>query len=183
MNFRNVLLGAYTDQPTVYKLIFGKKYYIWKGKNLRHSVETICKDIGRFVTNGCNSDHLLKKVIDHVAKNRVMFCKVTVLLQTDNLTELIDFENLILKQSENDPDCLNVKFDAHIPKWILDPGHGDKSKTTQNKPITGTFSSGKVQTPASVDKIKPTRTESPVKTILPPPGKSKIMDALAKLKK
>lgn len=187
MEFRNVLIGAYSEQPTIYKLKFGKKnYYIWKGKNLRHSVETICKDIDRFTRLGIKSDHLLKKVVDHVIKKNVLFCTVEVLLQTDNLTELINFENLTLAKAEKDPDCLNTKFEAHIPKWISEPGEPVVKQPTQNKPITATFSPRPVQVSTQKEKINPIAAEIAAKAIPTPSipsGKSKIMEALSKLKK
>lgn len=177
MSFRNVLTGNFTEEPTVYKLHFGKKYYIWKGKNLKHSVETVCNDIDRFIGKGVPADHLLKKVVDYVTRGRILFCRVEVLLQTVNLSELIDFENLSLKQSKEDPECLNIKFDAHVPKWISEANGQVQNLTTENKPITDTF----VNTDVSKHQSRPDL--KPVAERKPSIAKSGLMDALSKLKK
>lgn len=179
MEYRHVLTGEYTDQPTVYKLYFGTKYYTWKGKNLKHSVTVICKDISRFQANGCPPDHLLKKVIDHITRYRCLFCRVEVLKQTDNVTELLEFENLTLQKSIEDPECLNIKFEAHVSKWMID--HGQQlpaliNKKNENKPITDTLSLPEVSIHQPDHKIKP------VKTFQAPTGKISLMDALANLK-
>lgn len=175
MGFKYVLTGHYTDQPTVYKLYFGKKYYTWKGKNLNHSVETICNDVNRFIGRGCSPDHLLKKVLDHITRARVLFCRVEVLLQTDNLVELIDFENKMLAAGREDPDCLNVKFEAHIPKWISDHGQ-DEKESTSNKPLRDTISYTPVSKHPSIPVNKPAPKKNTSSNAL------SLMDALEKLK-
>lgn len=177
MSYRYFLSGRFTQQPTVYRLFFGKKCYTWKGKNLVQSLETICKDIDRFVRNGVPADHLLKKVVDHINAEQILFCRVEVIKQTDNLTELIQFENLILKKCKEDPDCLNVKFEAHIPKWISEPSDLVKEVPTQNKARRDTIP------PVEVSKHQPVDEIQPVVENKPSIGKTSIMDALAKLKK
>lgn len=183
MGYRHVLTGDYTAQPTVYKLNFGKKYYIFKGKNLFHSVETICNDIDRFLSRGVKDDHLLKKVVEYVKRARILFCKVDVLLQTDNLAHLIEFENLTLAKAKEDPDCLNWKFKAHVPKWIPETGAAAESTSTQNKPITDTFISPVIQVPIQEEKIKPVVKEIAPEPKSAPASTSRLMEALAKLKK
>lgn len=174
MGFKYVLTGDHTDQPTVYKLYFGKKYYTWKGKMLKHSVETVCNDIHRFIGRGCGPDHLLKKVLEHITRARVLFCRVEVLLQTDNLVQLIDFENKMLAAGKEDPDCLNVKFEAHIPKWISD--HGQENESTQNKPLRDTISLPHVSKHQPMPVSKVAQKKSPSSNAI------SLMDALEKLK-
>lgn len=177
MSFRNVLTADHTEQPTVYNLYFGKKYYTWKGKNLEHSVETICRDIDRLIVKGVPPDHNLKKVIDHIIRTRVLFCRVEILLQTDNVAELIEFENLTLEKGKVDPDCLNVKFEAHIPKWISEAGDVPPKSATENKPRRDTLALPGVQTHQSVTKTSPAIKKQSAT------GKVSLMDALAKLNK
>lgn len=118
MGYRFTINGSYNADPTVYKVIFGTKFYIWKGKNLRQSVEIMSEDIDRFLRKGIDQKHLLAKVINHITRSRVISCRVEPMLQTDNLAELIEYERTELINSKENPDCLNQVFEPHIPKWI-----------------------------------------------------------------
>lgn len=177
MSFRYVITDDHTEQPAVYKLFFGNKFYIWKGKSLSASVETICRDISRFAVKGYPPDHLLKKVMDYYTRYRPLFCRVEVLIQTDNVTQLIDFENLTLTKFKDDPDCLNIKFEAHVPKWITEPGQPVEKPMALNKPIRETFKQTDVPKVNQVVNNKPIAKENGVH------HSNKLMDALAKLNK
>lgn len=178
MSFRYVLNDGYTYQPSVYKLFFGKKYYVWKGKSLQHSVETIAADLARFVARGCKDDHLLKKVVDHIIRSRVMFFRVEVILQTDNVAELLETENLTLAKSKSDPDCLNVKFEGHVSKWMTeDLPAAPVKQPAQNKAISATFINPEVSVAHKVAKTVPMPPKNTTT------GKVSLMDALSKLKK
>lgn len=174
MSFDYTINGKYTDQPTVYRMTFGttgKKFYIFKGKNLGQSVHTICKDIARYRKNGAApTGHLLEKVVNTVIKGRISFCKVDVLLQTDDVTALLGKEKLTLEQSKADPNCLNIIFEPHVPKWI------SEIQESENKPLQSTI----------VPIVVPTPDQEPVNAamsqeVAQKPKSSKLL-ALQKLK-
>ena len=166
MSYRYVIEGDHSDKPSVYKMFFGKKYYIWKGSvSLKQSVETIARDIDRFIRKNGAPGHFLEEVVKHVIRARVLKSTVEVLFQTDNMAELIDYEGLTLKKCKEDPNCLNKVFVPYVSKAI---------SGTQNKAITDTLKPSTVSTTTEPARSSAAGKESALKP------KSKLMDALAK---
>lgn len=138
---------AVLDHPAVYKLNFGKKYFIWKGKTLKGSIEQNCIDIQKLRFNP-KPGHIFMPIVEAINKGRVMFCKVEVLIITDDLQQLLDKEKNELENCKRDLFCLNTVLEQHIPKWIaeqLATGKSEPKKDTrQNKAITATFPANEV---------------------------------------
>jgi transcriptional regulator of met regulon len=172
MGYRYNIIGDYNSLPTIYRINLGSKFYIWKGKSLRQSMETLSEDIDRLVRNGVAADHLLANVVLHVKRTRPS-CTIEVLLQTDNLAELIEFERTTLINCKENKDFLNKNSEPYMPKWILeatgqplpavehmDKVRKDEINTTENKAITDTFVAPDVSTHAKGEDIKSGPSES-----------------------
>lgn len=164
--------GDYTDQPAVFKMNFGKKFFIWKGKSLTHAVETTCKDIDRFLRKGIPPGNMLENVLHHIqnstGKARILTCQVDVLVQTDDVAELLRVEKLTLEKFCGTNLCLNMTCDQHIPKWIQEE---------LNKAISGHVAVSDVSTHRIQGKNTVAVPENK------PQSKSALMLALAKAAK
>lgn len=186
MQFKSEIVGDYTGQPTIYKLTLGSKFLIWKGKSLRQSVDTLCRDIDRLIGRTVPDDHLLSKAIEYVTRHRIVMCKAEALFQTDDLAELINYERDALINSKENTDCLNVNLEPHIPKWIGEamslPAKVDMEPVTEeitpasNKAITDTFIPSGVPIPA----IAPETPAKPKESLAE--RARRIADTMEKLK-
>lgn len=124
--------------PSVYKVYFGKKYLIWKGKSLLQSCEILAKSISANLSKISKGDSIedtnyLYHVMKHIKSTRCYSAYV------DNDSIINDFGNdkvdldvlLLLKteqrlldEAEGDPLCLNNNIQAYLPVnniWIFEP--------------------------------------------------------------
>lgn len=108
----------YTSASCVYKLWFGKKYFIWKAKALFQSVDTMSVDIDRRLRNGMKEGDMYTLVIAHIKRARVTQMEAEAIVFNDNPEELLIAEYEALKAAKGDPDCLNMGFYPYLPKWI-----------------------------------------------------------------
>lgn len=108
----------YTSASCVYKLWFGKKFFIWKAKALFQSLDTVSVDIDRRLRNGMKQGDMYTLVISHIQRARVTQMEAEVVLYSDNPEELLIAEYEALKAAKGNPDCLNMGFYPYIPKWI-----------------------------------------------------------------
>lgn len=114
-------ITGYTSEPAVYKLQFGRKYYIWKGKSFKSSVEQNLSDIsGLLYKLEKKVDHIFYPIVEHIKHYRVMECTVHLIMQTGVAANLVKAEADILEVAIGDPECLNVHFKPHIPKWLAE---------------------------------------------------------------
>lgn len=188
--FKNPDQKLVMDQPAVYKLHFGQKYFIWKGKTLRGSLELNATDIRKMLWGTPNPAHAFAPVIAYIKKARILKIEVEVIIQTDDLKQLLKKENELLAIGSKDAACLNTIYQAHIPKWLaeaLNPVKAapigpvpvtDKVKEpTLNKALKTTFDQ-------PVDKVPVTKPVKSTTAIKMAPGKlNKLQQAFQKLNK
>lgn len=129
----------FTDEPAVYKFYFGKKYFIWKGKSLKNSVEQNLADVYKLMWSP-KIGHAFMPMVEYIRKYRVASCKVEVLVQTSDPRVFLKSEQDILKDGQIDPACLNQVFESQIPKWLeAELATYIPAKKTANKAITATM--------------------------------------------
>ncbi|HQV53980.1 MAG TPA: hypothetical protein PLX17_00615, partial [Chitinophagaceae bacterium] len=119
--------------PTVYKVIFGKKYLIWKGKSLLQSCEILAKSISAGISKinrgiPIPETDYLYHVLKHIKSTRT--ASAHVIVEADDFMdefEVIDglkvlkFEQRLLDEADGDPLCLNNNEQAYVPVnniWI-----------------------------------------------------------------
>ena len=120
---------TYFSVPSVFKVFFGKKYLIWKGKSLLQSCEMLSESIERYIRLQRNIDtDYLYHVCNHIKRTRCIAATVTVIdnefIRTIKGTESINgyamlvAEQKLLDRASKDPDCLNNNIEAYVPNWI-----------------------------------------------------------------
>jgi hypothetical protein len=126
----SVPLNEYYTCPAVYKIVFGKKYFIWKGKSLLQSCEAIGKQLHKPVSlkELPLSDNHLFHVVSHIIKTRCMSGSVQVLDYNKTPLQLIKREQQELDKAINDPNCLNNNEQAYVPVTNHFINEGDKQR-------------------------------------------------------
>lgn len=111
---------ASTGQPALYKLHFGKKYFIWKGKTFKESVDQNMVDIYRTWSkiDTAKKDHFFYPVAAYIKRTRTYQARIELIMQTDDVDALIQREADILQECQGDDNCLNTSFEPYRPKWI-----------------------------------------------------------------
>lgn len=116
----------------VYKVFFGKKYLIWKGKALWQSCELLGKSISAALSKyeAIEDTNYLYHVIAHIKKTRCLFGRVEVIANdfTDAYGSIdglscLKQEQISLDEAEGNYLCLNNNVQAYIPQnstWITD---------------------------------------------------------------
>jgi hypothetical protein len=105
----------------IYKVTFGKKFYIGKAKTLLQSCEMMATLIERALRTGTvNSADMYYHVVQHIKRTRTLKAYAEMIHDGDNQpeSELLKVEQQLLTKHKDNPDCLNNSFDAYIPKWI-----------------------------------------------------------------
>lgn len=113
----------YYSNFAVYKIWFGQRFFIWKGKSFAQSVESISVLIDRARRLHANDrDGFLYNVIAYINKSRVTRGTVEIVSIADfDDTDWIKFlkvEQNLLAAHKNDVKCLNNNFTAYVPKWM-----------------------------------------------------------------
>jgi len=133
----------YMSVPSIFKIYFGKKYLIWKGKSLLQSCQFIAEGIERYIRLQKNDEtDYLYHVCNHIKKSRVISATVEVLsnefIKTKGDSESINGyamlveEQKLLDKSKNDANCLNNNAEAYPSGWIKQL-HKDKFETLLSK--------------------------------------------------
>lgn len=126
----------YMSVPTVYKVYFGKKYLIWKGKSLLQSCQYLAEGIERYIRKQKSDDtDYLYHVCNHIKRTRCIMATVEVIdnsfLRTIKGAESINgyamlvSEQRLLDKHSKDPDCLNNNAEAYVSNWIKE-AHKEK---------------------------------------------------------
>ena len=121
--------NTYESIPTLYKVWFGQKFLIWKGKYLLQSCESLAESIERYIRLQKNDqEDQMHHVCAHIKKARCIKATVEVISneyqRTINGSEsingyaLLADEQKLLDKHRNDAMCLNNNIQAYIPKWI-----------------------------------------------------------------
>lgn len=106
------------SNPCTFKLWFGKKYLIWKGKALHQALDNIAIQLDRGIRVGVSEKSAFIKVVDYIKKGRITFFTVEIMLQSSKPPALLRSELLLLRKAKKDADCLNMVFEPYIPQWI-----------------------------------------------------------------
>lgn len=126
----------YESIPTVFKVWFGKKYLIWKGKSLLQSCQYLAESLERYIRQQKDIDtDQLYHVCNHIKKTRCIVATVEVIdnafirtikdSESINGYALLVAEQKLLDKATGDPLCLNNNEYAYTPKWIS-KAHIDK---------------------------------------------------------
>jgi hypothetical protein len=179
-------LGEYTDQPAVYRLHFGGKFFVFKGKSFIKSVEQNLTDIWKLRWNQQQKvDHLFYPIVMYIKSARPQLCRVELITQTDDPHELVQSErNMLALASRDEPDkLLNTNLDPIIPKWLSE----QMSSTEPNikQPVKNKRREIKPQVEKKVVSEPKIPAETKSRTVAKqtePSGKlSALMDAFSKI--
>lgn len=119
----------YESLPSLFKVWFGRKYLIWKGKSLLQSCEFLAEGIERYrrLQKNDETDYLYH-ICNHIQKHKVIKASVEVLdnsfirhikdLESINGYAMLVAEQKLLDRAKNDPDCLNNNAEAYVPNWM-----------------------------------------------------------------
>jgi hypothetical protein len=121
---------------SVYKVYFGSKYFIWKGKSLLQSCEILAKSISAGLSKinrgfKVEESDYLYHVLKHIKSTRCTHGNVVVEANefrdefeaVDGLA-VLKYEQRLLDEAEGDTLCLNNNVQAYIPVnniWITQP--------------------------------------------------------------
>lgn len=113
-----------TGQPPlkmcVFKMIIGKKFFIWKALSLFPTLKTLEKNLESKVKKNTDSQEIFFLLSAYMRKQRVFNLSVVVLFETDDVNALLDFEQNELSAAKGNPDCLNNRHEPYKPKWIIE---------------------------------------------------------------
>lgn len=121
----------YESIPTLFKIWFGKKFLIWKGKSLLQSCENLAEGIERYrrLMKNDETDYLYH-VCAYIKSARVVYATVEVIdnsfiktirdSESINGYALLVAEQKLLDKHRNDANCLNNNLEAYVPlgPWI-----------------------------------------------------------------
>ena len=94
------------------------KFLIWKGKSLTQSVANLSGAIHRALQFPVASGHLFEKLMAQVESKRCLWVEIDVVEYASDPLNMLQVEFLLLQKEKSNPNCLNVSFDPHIPKWV-----------------------------------------------------------------
>lgn len=120
-----ILEEYFEIESCIYKLYYGKKYVIVKGKTLSGSIYLIEKGYANFITawggvKGKECDDVnsyYKKFYIYIHKNPKLQFKIEVILESNNGYELLLKEHIELNLSMHDKKCLNNNVESYVPKF------------------------------------------------------------------
>ncbi len=170
----------YPNGMCVYKIIVGKKYFIWKCKNFHHSVESQMKDIYRKASKGYNLGDPQSKLVDYVQKSRVTKCWIEVISYTVDPLKLLELEREALEAGSSDEYCLNLPGVQGVPKWlqeIIDSGQVAVIPDPVPADIEKSYNGGPfVPVPQSEEPVisEPVVKKETIKTRMAAPKKKKL---------
>lgn len=120
------------NSMAVYRLWFGKKYFIFKGMKLAQSIENVSAQIKREIQVP-KENSIMIKLVAYVRSARVTIMDVEVLKETDDQVDLLLTEYEWLQASKKDEDCLNTDFvnNEHFPRWMAQTAINEFHKRLQ----------------------------------------------------
>lgn len=109
-----------TIESCVYRLYYGDKYIIQKGKNLSGSLFLIQKGLAYFLAYDHKEyegqNRYFFQFYNHVRSNPGLKFRVEVLFESTNGYQLLKREQIELNESFSDKKCLNNNISAYIPQ-------------------------------------------------------------------
>lgn len=142
--------GVGMGAASVYKIYFGRKYFIWKGKSLKQSCEILAKSISAGlsrINRGFHVDEVeqLYHVLKHIKSSKCLCGKVPVDSITNDFTDesgyidglaVLKLEQRLLDDAVGDANCLNNNVQAYVPvnnTWITEAMKNDFLRWYTNK--------------------------------------------------
>jgi hypothetical protein len=131
-----VPIDEFGSLPSVYKIHFGKKYFIWKGKALKQSCELVAKGISAGLSKLARNEQIpendyLYHVLKHIKATRCTSGKVELEVNdfedsdgNFDALKVLKVEQKLLDEATGDPLCLNNNAEAYVPQnnlWIKEP--------------------------------------------------------------
>jgi hypothetical protein len=120
----------FETESCVYKLYYGDKYLIVKGKTLAGSIFFIEKGYASVISSGGgkqrthdiqkeweDKNKFYFKFYKHIYDNPKLQFRIEVLLETNNAYHLLKREQQELTKSIRDKKCLNSNLTSYIPKF------------------------------------------------------------------
>jgi hypothetical protein len=110
---------ARRNPTAVFKLVFGKKYFIFKGLKIAKTVEGLSAQIHR-EKNNPKDDSILINVISYIKRQRIVMMDVEVLFESDAIVDILHEEYKALQAAKKDENCLNTRFtnNEYFPQWV-----------------------------------------------------------------
>lgn len=108
-------------QSCVFKLFYGDRYIIHKGKYLAFSIDLLEKNYGYFLAyqhtgTSFTKDHFYN-FYDYIRKNEGLKFRLEVISDSTDALELLKTEHLELNKAIRDKKCINSNIEIYIPKF------------------------------------------------------------------
>lgn len=134
---------TYVGSPAcVYKVFFGTKYLIWKGKRLLQSAEMLAAGIERYIRLGQNDpESWICHVCKHIVATRCMRAKIEVIdsdfvpdgsVSAIDVYRMLKLEQQLLNEATGDSKCLNNNTQAYVSQWMEESRPDDVAKFYRN---------------------------------------------------
>lgn len=134
--------NAYGSPPAVYKVWFGDRYLIWKGKSLMQSAIILADSIERYIRLEKNEpESWLFKVCRFIKKYNIDKATIEV-MDCDLIKEgtksqidvyrMLKVEQSLLDEVGNTYKCLNNNAQAYVPAWMEERYYDDTQKFLRN---------------------------------------------------
>jgi len=110
----------------LFKLYYGNKYIISKGKNLAGTLFLFQKGYAYFFgykhKAADNREHHYFKIYNYIRNHPDLQFRVEVIVTNDDCFELLKAEYLELRKCSRDKKCFNRNVSAYIPKFVEKTG-------------------------------------------------------------
>jgi len=114
--FNFTLKGNHKSVSAIVKIWIGSKYMIWKFKAIGQGMEKLNQMFNSKLRNGVQEYDLFKKAVHYVLKEDITHGVVEVLMKSNDICELYEFEKSLLKGK--DSNRLNINKVPYIPAWM-----------------------------------------------------------------
>lgn len=137
-----VPVQTYASVACVYKVWFGKSYFIWKGKALLQSAKQLAESIERYLRlQKDEPTDFLYHVCAYIKRTRCTSAKVEV-MDTEFIKEgtqnaidvykLLKLEQRLLNEAKGDTLCLNNNQQAYISRWMEEEHRPEVNRFLKN---------------------------------------------------
>lgn len=134
--------NVYGSPACVYKVWFGKKYFVWKGKSLMQSAIILADSIERYIRlKKKDPSSWLCKLCDHIKKEKITTAHIEVMdtefiqegtKSTLDVYRMLQLEQALLNEAGNSKKCLNNNEQAYIPAWMEEKYYDDTQRFLRN---------------------------------------------------
>lgn len=116
-----IIGDLWSDKPSLVKVTYGNKYVIVKCKKQSSSLKSIENSVNAFIRGGSNRpEGLYYHLLNYVKAHPNNKFKVSCILETDNVYELLKAEQAEIDKGLNNPDFLNNQTETYIPEYDFD---------------------------------------------------------------